>query len=121
MGSVGLGPALARCADDHEGCPGWATAGECTRNPLFMHAACPAACGSCSKRIDELVTDDVYRGDWKHASGERMAQRDEAATYVATADEQELHDLDAQIATRRAKLEAGDAEANDDTELHTEL
>lgn len=35
------------CEDESEHCAAWAAAGECSRNPSYMHAACRAACALC--------------------------------------------------------------------------
>mmetsp|Transcript_2166 Transcript_2166/g.3590 ORF Transcript_2166/g.3590 Transcript_2166/m.3590 type:complete len:606 (+) Transcript_2166:33-1850(+) len=58
--------AFLRCEDDHEGCVGWAQAGECLHNPQFMHSNCAKACGSCDRPIDQLLPEaDLHLGDWK--------------------------------------------------------
>ena len=47
--------ALARaeeCTDEHSGCAGWATGGECDRNPGFMRSACAKSCNTCPAPID---------------------------------------------------------------------
>ena len=36
------------CADDHPGCPGWASSGECAKNPSYMTTACRLSCGRCA-------------------------------------------------------------------------
>lgn len=40
------------CIDEHTGCAGWATGGECDRNPGFMHSACAKSCKTCPAPID---------------------------------------------------------------------
>ena len=57
-------PSEIECVDKQAGCTAWATAGECDRNPGFMHDACALACGMCCE-------DDHADGcaDWKK-SGE---------------------------------------------------
>ena len=35
------------CRDKASRCTEWASAGECTRNPTFMHKECAASCGTC--------------------------------------------------------------------------
>ena len=40
------------CVDEHENCKNWATSGECSKNPGFMHTGCPVACNSCPKPVD---------------------------------------------------------------------
>ena len=42
--------ATAPCLDSDPGCPGWADGGECERNPVFMHRACPLSCKQCHKQ-----------------------------------------------------------------------
>mmetsp|Transcript_45891 Transcript_45891/g.135623 ORF Transcript_45891/g.135623 Transcript_45891/m.135623 type:complete len:118 (+) Transcript_45891:76-429(+) len=39
-------PPPAVCVDD-PGCPAWAKAGECAKNPTFMMQSCKNACGIC--------------------------------------------------------------------------
>ena len=78
-------PSLHKCADEHEGCPGWEQQGECSRNPLFMHSSCPKACGSCNIPIDEVVPDDSTRGDWKREDTVRSAEVEQAASFVKQA------------------------------------
>ena len=38
------------CDDTHQNCPSWKEAGECTRNPHYMHENCPVACGACTTK-----------------------------------------------------------------------
>ena len=38
------------CADADAECPAWATDGECSRNPEYMHAECRKSCGLCRPR-----------------------------------------------------------------------
>lgn len=114
-------PPLSRCTDDHEGCRGWATSGECERNPLFMHSNCPVSCKSCHKPLDELVHDDAERGDWRHVSSERAHSRDAAFKYVASADEPELRELDDVLEQRRADLTNAAKNDDEDEDLHSEL
>ena len=60
---------LDECANEHDNCPAWAKAGECTKNPAFMHSSCAASCGSCEMTTDAILRmfgDDVYHlGDWR--------------------------------------------------------
>mmetsp|Transcript_121369 Transcript_121369/g.305213 ORF Transcript_121369/g.305213 Transcript_121369/m.305213 type:complete len:197 (-) Transcript_121369:246-836(-) len=35
------------CEDNHESCAGWAARDECAKNPGYMNATCPKACGLC--------------------------------------------------------------------------
>ena len=54
---------LDECANEHDNCPAWAKAGECTNNPAFMHSSCAASCGSCEMTTDAILRmfgDDVY-------------------------------------------------------------
>ena len=37
-----------QCADDNTNCPGWAQAGECTKNPNYMKVSCKKSCNTCS-------------------------------------------------------------------------
>jgi hypothetical protein len=37
----------ASCIDRHVDCPSWATAGECQKNPGYMHKDCQRSCGQC--------------------------------------------------------------------------
>ena len=37
------------CEDAHEGCPSWASMGECANNTAWMYQNCPAACSVCSE------------------------------------------------------------------------
>lgn len=41
------------CSDRAELCLDWANAGECNRNPEYMHAKCQRACGLCSLQETE--------------------------------------------------------------------
>jgi len=41
---------LTDCADSHEQCATWASAGECDANPRFMLSSCSAACGRCDSK-----------------------------------------------------------------------
>ena len=68
-------PALQKCVDEHTSCVDWAHAGECEKNPLFMHSGCAVSCGSCAKPIDELFPEDLYRGDWKREQRTPSARR----------------------------------------------
>jgi len=34
--------------DDSEDCTGWASSGECTKNPAFMFGTCKESCGACT-------------------------------------------------------------------------
>ncbi|KAI3428055.1 hypothetical protein D9Q98_006440 [Chlorella vulgaris] len=50
------------CVDTDAGCPGWAAAGECQRNPGFMRGAantlgtCRASCGDCTVcKVDDAA------------------------------------------------------------------
>ena len=44
------------CNDsDHAACASWSQSGECNRNPGFMHASCPMACGRCAALHGPLV------------------------------------------------------------------
>ncbi|CAI5469056.1 unnamed protein product [Closterium sp. Yama58-4] len=36
------------CVDESEHCPLWAKAGECEKNPGYMHSSCARSCGKCS-------------------------------------------------------------------------
>ncbi|XP_070212099.1 uncharacterized protein [Littorina saxatilis] len=36
------------CPDHNEYCNGWASSGECNRNPAYMHGNCPYSCGKCA-------------------------------------------------------------------------
>ena len=45
--ALGKAPVEVVCADDAEGCGGWATAGECGKNPGYMKTHCKRACGLC--------------------------------------------------------------------------
>lgn len=40
--------APAECADKVDACEPWAQGGECQKNPVFMRANCPSACGACA-------------------------------------------------------------------------
>ena len=40
-------PVEVVCADDAEGCGGWAKDGECDKNPGYMKAHCKLSCGLC--------------------------------------------------------------------------
>lgn len=105
-----LQPVLRKCADDHDGCGGWKDAGECQKNPLFMHAHCAVACGSCDKKPDDLDfnAEEKLMGDWRHEeevrSGEQLKH---ALEFVrGLAQESALQKLDEAIAERRETLAA---------------
>ena len=51
---VALAVALAQddCMDEHTTCATWASSGECSKNPGFMHAACARSCHTCPKPVD---------------------------------------------------------------------
>ena len=52
------GTKLSLCADSPaaiESCPGWSKAGECSRNPAFMHGTCAASCGLCADLGGPLI------------------------------------------------------------------
>jgi hypothetical protein len=38
------------CEDTHTRCEAWSLAGECEKNPSFMHRSCRSSCGLCSLR-----------------------------------------------------------------------
>lgn len=40
--------AAAACADKHNMCQVWATAGECEKNPGYMHSNCQLSCKQCA-------------------------------------------------------------------------
>jgi hypothetical protein len=42
-----LQPPPDACEDTREECPGWATIGECDKNPGFMKYYCPVSCKTC--------------------------------------------------------------------------
>ena len=42
---------LAECVDDNASCPSWASGGECTRNPGYMHVNCKKSCSICSAGV----------------------------------------------------------------------
>ena len=60
------------CADDNGECPSWAQMGECTRNPVFMHANCRKACDQCTKREARAPAADGAGG----ACSDKAALRD---------------------------------------------
>ena len=54
------------CSDAVSFCPDWAEAGECTRNPGYMHTSCRHSCGLCDQssqsQHDEPTHDDFCEG-----------------------------------------------------------
>jgi len=44
------------CADQEGDCVGWARAGECDKNPRYLHQHCPKSCGQCPDYGDEATT-----------------------------------------------------------------
>ncbi|KAL3846996.1 hypothetical protein ACJMK2_017936 [Sinanodonta woodiana] len=38
------------CADQHQYCSSWSNAGECTKNPGYMHVYCKKSCSVCSSQ-----------------------------------------------------------------------
>jgi len=97
-------PILTRCVNDHEGCDGWAQAGECVKNPKFMHAHCAVACQSCGRPIDDLDPAEQHYGDWKYLEQKRYEEKSKLLTYITTASEEELDELEASIAERKDEL-----------------
>lgn len=51
---------LSQCSDRHEQCKGFATMGECERNPGWMVINCPNSCNSC-ELLDHKVRCDRNR------------------------------------------------------------
>ena len=49
------GESEAACTDHREECRLWAQAGECARNPDFMHAQCPLSCKVCGAPAVEAI------------------------------------------------------------------
>ena len=91
------------------GCSSWAQSGECKANPLFMHAHCAVACGSCHKPIDSILAteEEMHLGDWRLKEREqRKHQLGEALEYIPVAEAPELERLEAAIAERREMLAA---------------
>lgn len=43
---------ILKCEDTHVDCAKWALAGECERNPAFMHGTCPSSCKLCDARAE---------------------------------------------------------------------
>ena len=44
----------------------FSVAGECGKNPNFMHSSCAASCGSCGKDPTDLLgAADLHLGDWE--------------------------------------------------------
>ena len=100
-------PLCCRCADDHEGCASWARGGECKSNPLFMHAHCAVACGSCDKPVDSILSTEaeMHMGDWRaKEQTQRKHQLGEALEYIPSAEIEEIEKLEAAIAERREVL-----------------
>merc|ERR550537_1701257 len=44
---------INNCQDEHTNCPFWATHGECSNSPTYMHAYCKKSCGLLCKNICE--------------------------------------------------------------------
>eukprot|EP00980_Cylindrotheca_fusiformis_P010143 scaffold2253_cov119-Cylindrotheca_fusiformis.AAC.18 len=58
-------PKPALCEDTHESCPYWAAAGECEKNPNYMHNNCMLSCGKCpGKRISSCRDDHEDCEKW---------------------------------------------------------
>jgi len=53
VAAVGAEP----CVDENSGCAGWASGGECDKNPGFMKATCPVSCNSCPAPIDPKLVE----------------------------------------------------------------
>jgi hypothetical protein len=39
--------ASPNCKDGNSSCASWASRGECTRNPAYMHQNCKRSCNKC--------------------------------------------------------------------------
>jgi hypothetical protein len=56
-------PGWPDCGDtDPNACANWASSGECTRNPGFMHSSCPSSCGKCNSVFGPLVAVQLLPG-----------------------------------------------------------
>lgn len=42
------------CVDKHEQCSFWASKGECSSNPAYMHSSCAKSCGTCGVKKEEV-------------------------------------------------------------------
>ena len=75
---------FARCDDELDACPSWAKAGECAKNPNFMHSSCPKSCESCGKSLEELhLGADMHLGDWKYYAAQKATQEAKKAQIEA--------------------------------------
>ena len=61
-------PKMRSCSDKHEECKGWASSGECTKNPGFMLGACPKACDQCG--VAGMVKVPAWARGYALANGE---------------------------------------------------
>ena len=50
------------CADAHPQCASWAAAGECAKNPAFMHESCKRACALCGAQAGGAARADEDGG-----------------------------------------------------------
>ena len=72
LGSAAAGPAL--CVDGNDNCRGWAAQGECETNSGYMYHHCPASCGTCPPRPEEVFDDLDSDKDGKVTSAELSAR-----------------------------------------------
>ena len=47
-------PPPKNCPDQHQMCERWASDGECSTNPEFMHTTCAGSCDTCNQGRNEL-------------------------------------------------------------------
>jgi hypothetical protein len=75
------------CADtDAAACATWARAGECKRNPGFMHTSCAASCGQCAQLTGPLVAVAALPGEGGTAARHvRLCSRGHRAPAASTA------------------------------------
>ena len=44
------------CTDSHPRCSSWASSGECSANPSYMHQYCKKSCHKCPGEEEEVIT-----------------------------------------------------------------
>jgi hypothetical protein len=72
------------CVDSSGTCPTWASAGECKRNPVFMHKQCRWSCGVCGSGAPRV---DGYLGGAHEDENERYAYDPDAPPVSAPKEE----------------------------------
>ena len=69
------------CIDTDERCTYWASAGECTNNPNYMHIYCPISCDTCPEPFEATSEEGwLIREVTKYGKPQNVEGKDAKAT-----------------------------------------